>query len=72
MDHRVYIEKAVRICGGTQQSLAEKAGITQAGVHWLLSGEGKIAPETALKIESATEGRVTRYQLRPDIFGKAA
>jgi DNA-binding transcriptional regulator YdaS (Cro superfamily) len=33
--------------------------------------KGKPArPEDCQVIEAATRGRVTRYQLRPDIFGK--
>jgi DNA-binding transcriptional regulator YdaS (Cro superfamily) len=40
-----------------------------------LQGEGKVSPETALKIEAATDGVVSRHHLRPDLFpvtGKAA
>ena len=72
MDHIPFIEKAIEICGGTQQSLADKAGLTQPGVHWLLNGGGKVSPETAIKIEAATDGGVSRHDLRPDIFGDAA
>lgn len=71
MDHVKHIKRAVKICGGSQAALARKAGLTQAGVFWLLKGKGNIAPETALKIEQATDGQVTRLELRPDIFGGA-
>lgn len=64
--------KAIKICGGTQQSLAVAAGLTQPGVNWLLKGKGRVSPETATALEAATGGQVTRQQLRPDLFGEAA
>jgi DNA-binding transcriptional regulator YdaS (Cro superfamily) len=72
MDHIDHIKKAMEICGGTQQALADKAGLTQPGVRWLLHGGGKVSPETAIRIEEATGGQVTRQQLCPHIFGAAA
>jgi DNA-binding transcriptional regulator YdaS (Cro superfamily) len=72
MDHTEHIQRAVTLCGGTQQALADKAGLTQAGVHWLLSGRGKVSAETAIRIETATNGEVTRQDLRPDIFSEQA
>lgn len=68
MDHVSHIKRAIEICGGSQQALADAAGLTQPGVHWLLKGEGKVKPETALAIEAATGGKVTRHDLRPDLY----
>lgn len=38
--------------------------------RWL-KGEQQPGPKTVVAIETATEGQVTRYDLRPDIFGPA-
>ena len=72
MDHIKHIKRAIKICGGSQSALARKADVTQAAISQLLSNGGKVSAETALKIEKATEGQVTRSQLRPDLFGAAA
>lgn len=63
------IKRAIEIAG-TQTKLAEASGLTQAAIHKLLSGKTRrISAENALAIERATDGQVTRYDLRPDIFG---
>ena len=68
MKHIPHIERAIQICGGTQQGLADMAGLTQAGVNWLVHGRGQIKAETAIKIEAATKGAVSRHDLRPDLY----
>lgn len=66
------IEQAIRFCGGTQNGLASMIGgnTTQGHVHQWLRGLKKVSPEFAALIEMATEGHVTRLQIRPDVFGK--
>lgn len=67
-----YLERAVEIAG-SQRALAEKAGLSQQGISWLLTGGAKnISAEVAVKIEKATAGEITRHMLRPDLFGEAA
>jgi DNA-binding transcriptional regulator YdaS (Cro superfamily) len=60
--------KAIEIAG-TQTELANKAGITQAAISRWLNGVSDISPASAIKIEKATDGQVTRADLRPDLFG---
>lgn len=63
------IQRAVQICGG-QTGLAKAIGgsVKQAHVwKWLRSG--RVSAERALEIERATNGAVSKYDLRPDIFG---
>lgn len=59
--------QAIRICGG-QGQLAEKAYVDQRTVsHWKVTGT--VPAKRVLAVEAATGGKVTRYQLRPDIYG---
>jgi len=58
---------AVEIVGG-QAALARILGVTQPNVwHWLHKSE-RVPGEYVLKIEAATGGKVSRYDLRPDLY----
>ena len=60
------IDKAIKEAGG-QKSLADLVGVSQAAVSkWRLGN--KITAENAVGIEIATNGKVTRASLRPDLF----
>lgn len=55
---------------GTQLALAEKLGIKSPSItEW--RARGKVPVARCLEIELATSGAVTRYDLRPDVFGPA-
>jgi DNA-binding transcriptional regulator YdaS (Cro superfamily) len=59
---------AITTVGG-QRALARKLGVTQ-GQLWRWLNRDKKAPATrCIAIERATNGQITRYQLRPDVFG---
>lgn len=73
------LSRAVKIAGG-QVALAAAirarmtdSKVTQAFVHkWLnsKSQRGRVPPaEYCRAIEAATGGQITRYDLRPDVFG---
>lgn len=64
------IEKAVAILGGTNAA-ARALGLKPPSVsRWL---KNKRAPANrCIDIEKLTKGAVTRYALRPDIFGPRA
>ena len=63
------LKKAIEIVG-SQSALARACGVKQAHVwNWLNKGRRKVPAEYAVAIERATNKRVTRYQLRPDVFG---
>ncbi|WP_312283511.1 Cro/CI family transcriptional regulator [Candidatus Igneacidithiobacillus taiwanensis] len=53
---------------GSQSELARRVGVSPQAVHAWTRG-GVISPQSAVRIESATNGAVTRAELRPDIFG---
>lgn len=51
--------------------LAKRLGVSKQAVsHWR-KGRYRVPAERCLAIEEATEGKVTRYALRPDVFGSA-
>ncbi len=50
----------------TQAALGKHLGVTQSAVaQWLRS---KVPAERVLAVEAATGGRVTRHELRPDLY----
>src|SRR5688572_4972302 len=58
---------AVDLVGG-QAKLARILGVTQPNVwHWLHKSE-RVPGEYVLKIEEATGGKISRHDLRPDLY----
>lgn len=64
--HQEALTRAIEIAG-SQSALARSIGKTQQLVSLLLKG-AKISAEVAVAIEGATEGKVHRHELRPDLF----
>ena len=61
------IKKAITEAGGIAE-MAAKIGVGPTAVsNWQL--RKKVPAERCLAIEAATDGAVTRYELRPDVFG---
>ncbi|WP_153940371.1 transcriptional regulator [Acidithiobacillus thiooxidans] len=50
-------------------ALAQALGVTPSLISQWKTGRRNISPESAIRIERATAGAVTRAELRPDIFG---
>lgn len=68
MKTKTPLEKAIEAAGG-QTALGNAIGRPQSTVRtWLVRG-AKVPAEVVRDIERATCGTVTRYELRPDIFG---
>lgn len=69
------IERAVQVVGGqaalAREITARAAKITPQAVHQWATGERPVPAHHCLAIETATAGAVTRYELRPDVFGPA-
>lgn len=64
------LTRAIEACGGTQAGLAAALNIKQQHVwNWINRSGGKVPAEHCRAIEEATGGKVTRYELRPDVFG---
>lgn len=72
---REALRKAIEIAGG-QTTLANALKIRQNRVsNWLNRDQQVVPAEFCISIEKITDGAVTRYDLRPDIFcdtGRAA
>jgi DNA-binding transcriptional regulator YdaS (Cro superfamily) len=61
------LSDAIAAAGGVSK-LASLIGVRQNAVsNWRTRGQ--VPAEHCLSIEQAVEGKVTRYELRPDVFG---
>ena len=65
MDLRDYLSQH----GLSQAAFGERLDVSQGLVWQWLNGRTKITPERAIEIEALTQQKVTRAELRPDIFG---
>ena len=62
------LARAIEIVG-SQDKLAAKLNVSQPLIsYWLLRSRKGVTAEWCAAIERATDGQVTREQLRPDIF----
>lgn len=66
---RTHIERAVEI-HGSQTRLAAAMGCSQQQISYLLHAKS-ITAEMAMSLDEVTDGKVSRHDLRPDIFGPA-
>ena len=63
------LERAIKF-HGTQEKLARAIGKRQTNITSWLRRDGR-APATACRaIQKSTNGEVTVFQLRPDVFGR--
>jgi len=53
---------------GSQAKIARALGIAPPTVNQWISGARPVPPERVLPIVRATHGRVTPYELRPDLY----
>lgn len=64
--------RAIEIAG-SQAALGKLIGTSQQRVWtWLHNLEGKVPAEFVLPIEAATDGAVSRHELRPDLYPREA
>lgn len=64
------LKRACAVAGG-QRSLAAKIGTSQPQISfWLNDAKAGVPREFCERIENATNGAVTKEELRPDLFAK--
>lgn len=67
-------QRAIKLYRRSQQPMADALGVSQSVVSkWMRRGE--LPAEYVLKVEMLTKGRITKHDLRPDIYpieGKVA
>lgn len=61
------LTKAIKFAGGTARLAAYLGLRSQAISQW-----NRCPPSRAIAVEKATGGRVSRHELRPDIYPEAA
>lgn len=61
------LEKAVDLAGG-QSALGRLIGKDQRTIWAWINTTQKVPAEDVLKIEEALEGKISRYELRPDVY----
>lgn len=67
---RDLIESAIEQLG-SEAKLAEAAGVSQPAVNEAKK-KGRVGPRLAIGIEAATRGKISRSQLRPDLWSRDA
>lgn len=70
MERTDLLNRAIAIFGN-QSRLADAIGYSQHAV-WHALKRGQVSAKMALAIHRATNGKVKKHDLRPDIFGGAA
>jgi len=66
MSDTTALEQAAQLLGG-QSALARQLNVTPQAVQaWCKTG--RIPAERVLAVEAATNGEVTRHELRPDLY----
>lgn len=63
------ISRAVEAIGGKQADLANVLGVTPQAVNQWIQAKRPVPAQHCIGIEQATNGTVTRHDLRPDVFG---
>lgn len=66
-ESRSHLIRAINLLGG-QSALARAINSKQQNVWFWVHKSGRVPAEFVLPIERATNGSVTRTQLRPDLY----
>ena len=65
------LARAIEILG-SQSATGRACGKSQSHVWWWLNRSKRVPAEHVIAIEKATEGKVSRHDLRPDLYPKEA
>lgn len=53
---------------GSEAAMAVAVGVRQPSVNYILRNGKRVPAEWCLPVEHATGGKITRHQLRPDLY----
>jgi DNA-binding transcriptional regulator YdaS (Cro superfamily) len=53
---------------GSRKAFASAIGVTPMAVSYWVQKKRNVTPERAIEIEKATNGAITRSELRPDLW----
>jgi DNA-binding transcriptional regulator YdaS (Cro superfamily) len=56
---------------GSIEAMSKTLGISRTWLSLVVNGHQPPSAVLAIKIEAATKGKITREQLRPDLYRKA-
>lgn len=66
-EHRKKLENAFKKI--KIKNLARRLAVTDSYIYNIKYGYRQVSPGRAIELEKMTKGKLTRYLLRPDIFG---
>lgn len=66
--NKFVVESAVTATG-SNAALAAALGVHESAISLWKTGRRKVPAKYCIAVELATGGKVTRYDLRPDVFG---
>lgn len=61
------LKKAIGILG-SQAEAARAVGVKQPSISFIVTKGERVPAEWCIPLERATEGQITRHQLRPDLY----
>lgn len=60
--------RAAKVILGSEAALADVVGVKQPSVNYILNKAERVPAEWCIPLERGTNGRITRHQLRPDLY----
>ena len=61
------LKRAISLIG-SQTKAAEIVGVKQPTMSWTVNSGERVPAEWCIPLETATQGQVTRHELRPDLY----
>lgn len=66
-----HVLRAIELCDNSQSELARRCGgKVRQGHVWKWLHMDQLTADACLNIERATDGRVSRHEMRPEYFGR--
>ena len=68
MSESIEALRAAKDILGSERAVASVVGVKQPSVNYILNAGKKVPAEWCIPLEQATGGKITRHQLRPDLY----